>query len=48
MAEEIQPFCEENLVNAIGGCCGSTPEHIAAIAGGWRKGVCRGLRCEGR
>jgi 5-methyltetrahydrofolate--homocysteine methyltransferase len=31
MAEEIRPFCEENLVNAIGGCCGSTPEHIAAI-----------------
>jgi hypothetical protein len=36
MAEEIRPFCEENLVNAIGGCCGSTPEHIAAIAGEWR------------
>ena len=32
MAEEIRPFCEENLVNAIGGCCGSTPDHIAAIA----------------
>jgi 5-methyltetrahydrofolate--homocysteine methyltransferase len=31
MGEEIRPFCEENLVNAIGGCCGSTPEHIAAI-----------------
>ncbi|GAX83119.1 hypothetical protein CEUSTIGMA_g10545.t1 [Chlamydomonas eustigma] len=31
MAEEIRPFCDENLVNAIGGCCGSTPEHIAAI-----------------
>lgn len=31
MAEEIRPFCDENLVNGIGGCCGSTPEHIAAI-----------------
>jgi methionine synthase I (cobalamin-dependent) len=31
MAEEIRPFCDDNLVNAIGGCCGSTPEHIAAI-----------------
>jgi 5-methyltetrahydrofolate--homocysteine methyltransferase len=31
MAEEIRPFCEENLVNAIGGCCGTGPEHIAAI-----------------
>jgi 5-methyltetrahydrofolate--homocysteine methyltransferase len=31
MAEEIRPFCEEGLVNALGGCCGSTPEHIAAV-----------------
>lgn len=31
MAEEIRPFCEEGLVNAIGGCCGTTPEHIASI-----------------
>ncbi|KAL4434809.1 hypothetical protein ABPG77_005336 [Micractinium sp. CCAP 211/92] len=31
MAEEIRPFCEERLVNAIGGCCGTSPEHIAAI-----------------
>jgi 5-methyltetrahydrofolate--homocysteine methyltransferase len=32
MAEEIRPFCEEGLVNALGGCCGTTPDHIAAIA----------------
>ena len=32
MADEIRPFCEEGLVNAIGGCCGTGPEHIAAIA----------------
>jgi 5-methyltetrahydrofolate--homocysteine methyltransferase len=31
MGEEVRPFCEENLVNAIGGCCGSTPDHIAAL-----------------
>ena len=31
MAEEIRPFCEDRLVNALGGCCGSGPEHIAAI-----------------
>ena len=31
MGEDIRPFCEEGLVNAIGGCCGTTPEHIAAI-----------------
>jgi 5-methyltetrahydrofolate--homocysteine methyltransferase len=23
MAEDIRPFCEESLVNAIGGCCGT-------------------------
>ena len=31
MAEDIRPFCAERLVNALGGCCGTTPEHIAAI-----------------
>jgi 5-methyltetrahydrofolate--homocysteine methyltransferase len=31
MAEDIRPFCEAGLVNAIGGCCGTGPEHIAAI-----------------
>ena len=31
MAEEVEPFCRLNLVNALGGCCGSRPDHIAAI-----------------
>jgi 5-methyltetrahydrofolate--homocysteine methyltransferase len=31
MAAEIQPFCKQGLVNMIGGCCGSTDKHIAAI-----------------
>ena len=31
MAEEVRPFCEAGIVNAIGGCCGTGPEHIAAI-----------------
>jgi 5-methyltetrahydrofolate--homocysteine methyltransferase len=31
MAAEVQPFCERGLVNAIGGCCGSTAAHIAAL-----------------
>lgn len=31
-AEQIQEFLEENLINIIGGCCGTTPEHIKAIA----------------
>ncbi|MGV0819189.1 methionine synthase [Martelella sp. AMO21009] len=31
MAALIRPFAEQGLVNVIGGCCGSTPEHIAKI-----------------
>jgi 5-methyltetrahydrofolate--homocysteine methyltransferase len=32
MADQIKEFLEEGLVNIIGGCCGTTPEHIKAIA----------------
>ena len=32
MATIIQEFAESGLVNIVGGCCGTTPEHIAAIA----------------
>ncbi|MDE7126974.1 MAG: homocysteine S-methyltransferase family protein, partial [Bacteroidales bacterium] len=32
MAESIRPYLERRLVNVIGGCCGTTPEHIAAIS----------------
>ncbi len=28
----IREYLKENLVNIIGGCCGTTPEHIQAIA----------------
>ncbi|MCL4164023.1 UNVERIFIED_CONTAM: hypothetical protein GTU68_014564, partial [Idotea baltica] len=28
----IKEFADSNLVNIIGGCCGTTPEHIAAMA----------------
>ncbi|MDG2002623.1 MAG: homocysteine S-methyltransferase family protein [Novosphingobium sp.] len=31
-AELITEWCDEGLVNMVGGCCGTTPEHIAAIA----------------
>lgn len=31
MVEEMTPFLEERLVNVIGGCCGTTPEHIAGM-----------------
>ncbi|HCC85778.1 MAG TPA: methionine synthase, partial [Porphyromonadaceae bacterium] len=29
MAMQIREFMEEGLVNIIGGCCGTTPDHIA-------------------
>ena len=32
MAAQIEEFLKENLVNIIGGCCGTTPDHIRAIA----------------
>ena len=32
MAVQIREFLEEGLVNIIGGCCGTTPDHIRAIA----------------
>ena len=32
MAEQIEVFLKEGLINVIGGCCGTTPEHIKAIA----------------
>jgi 5-methyltetrahydrofolate--homocysteine methyltransferase len=32
MAEILREFAEAGLVNMVGGCCGSTPPHIGAIA----------------
>ena len=32
MAAQIKEYLEKGLVNIVGGCCGSTPEHIQAIA----------------
>ena len=32
MAASVGRFMDAGLVNIVGGCCGSTPEHIAAIA----------------
>ena len=32
MAEKIQTFAEAGLLNIIGGCCGTSPDHIRAIA----------------
>ena len=32
MANYLGEFAQSNLINIAGGCCGNTPEHIAAIA----------------
>ncbi|NOT76576.1 MAG: 5-methyltetrahydrofolate--homocysteine methyltransferase [Cyclobacteriaceae bacterium] len=32
MGEQIEEFLKEGLVNILGGCCGTTPDHIKAIA----------------
>ncbi len=32
MQQLIREYLQENLVNIIGGCCGTTPEHIKLIA----------------
>lgn len=36
MAKVLRPFAENGWLNFIGGCCGTTPDHIAAI----RKVLC--------
>jgi 5-methyltetrahydrofolate--homocysteine methyltransferase len=32
MGKQIKDFLDESLVNIIGGCCGTTPEHIRVIS----------------
>ncbi|MCV6601746.1 MAG: methionine synthase [Cohaesibacter sp.] len=32
MARLLEGFARDGLINLVGGCCGTTPEHIAAIA----------------
>lgn len=32
MLEQVKELLNEGLVNIIGGCCGTTPDHIAAIS----------------
>lgn len=33
MAERLRPLIEGRRINIVGGCCGTTPDHIRAIAG---------------
>ena len=32
MAKQVREYLEKGLINIIGGCCGTTPEHIKIIA----------------
>ncbi len=32
MAQQIKEYLDKNIVNIVGGCCGTTPEHIKEIA----------------
>ena len=31
MAEQVGYLCDESLINIVGGCCGTSPDHIKAI-----------------
>ena len=32
MAELVKSYCEKGIVNILGGCCGTTPDHIRSIS----------------
>ena len=32
MCDYLKPFLDDGLLNIVGGCCGTTPDHIQAIA----------------
>lgn len=41
MAGVLTDFAKQGWINLVGGCCGSTPEHIAAIARGMKQHAAR-------
>ncbi len=43
MAQVLGEFARDGLLNIVGGCCGTTPQHIAAIAGAVRNEAPRAL-----
>ena len=40
-AAQVRDWIASGLVNVVGGCCGTTPRHIAAIAGAARESTPR-------
>jgi 5-methyltetrahydrofolate--homocysteine methyltransferase len=43
-ARLLREFAAEGLINIVGGCCGTTPEHIAAIGDAVRPLAARSVR----
>ncbi|MCF6254271.1 MAG: methionine synthase, partial [Thiomicrorhabdus sp.] len=41
MAEEIAVWAEKGWINIIGGCCGTTPDHVQAMANAAQQYPCR-------
>ena len=41
LALKMRRFVEEGWVNAVGGCCGTTPAHIRALSRAWSRGTPR-------
>lgn len=46
MASQVEEYLKEGLVNVVGGCCGSTPDHIRLIAQAASKYAPRKLEVE--
>lgn len=46
MASQVEEYLKEGLVNIVGGCCGSTPDHIRLIAKAAKKYAPRKLEVE--
>lgn len=42
-ARQVRDWVDSGLVNIVGGCCGTTPKHIAALAGAVRDSTPRAL-----
>ncbi|NPD17770.1 5-methyltetrahydrofolate--homocysteine methyltransferase [Xinfangfangia sp. D13-10-4-6] len=43
-AAQVEDFAREGLVNIVGGCCGTTPDHVRAIADAVKPYSPRGIR----
>ena len=47
-AAQVREWLDDGLVNVVGGCCGTTPEHIAAIAAAVAGAKSRAIPAAGR